>query len=105
MSKQIFTQSDLAERWGLPLDHLRRRVRNLGLPAVNVGSVKSPDWRFRLSAIEEWEARNETSMATGSPSDQPSEPIQPGRPPDLAGYDPFAPTRVRRSPSRNKVNP
>ena len=94
--RTVLTVEALAERWGLEVDTLRRRLKLLQLPAVNVGTAKSPDWRFRLSAIEAWEAANETRLGATDDDQAVVEPVPAGAPPGLEGYDPFKPRRKGR---------
>lgn len=82
----VLTLEKLAERWSMPASTLRRRIARLHLPAVNVGTDKEPDIRFRLSAIEAWEAANESTLGV---EEAPGVPVLTGVPPGLEGYDPF----------------
>jgi hypothetical protein len=82
----VLTIEMLAGRWSVPVENLRRRMGKLNLPAVNVGTDKAPDYRFRLSAIEAWEAANETTL--GQPA-AVGKPVAAGAPPGLEGYDPY----------------
>jgi len=88
----------LAERWSVPPEALRRRIAKLGLPAVNVGTPKEPDWRFRRVAIEKWEAANETHLTTGR--EEPAVSVPPGMPAGLEGYDPYRAAKPRRKARR-----
>lgn len=81
-SPVILTATDLAERWQITPAELARRLPRLGLPGVNVGSDRRPDWRFRLAAIEDWESQNEATIGQPSPTD--AHPIPAGRPPTVA---------------------
>ena len=56
------TAKDLAARWDLTEEQVRRRIKSMGIPGFNVGTAREPDWRFRLSTIEAWEARNEQDI-------------------------------------------
>lgn len=99
--RSVLTVEALADRWGLPVDTLKRRLKLLELPAVNVGTAKAPDWRFRAQAIEAWEAANETRLGVPAAGRTPEEPVPVpvGAPPGLEGYDPFKPRRkLRRGP-------
>ena len=90
----VLTLEQLADRWSLPLDTLRRRLTRLSLPAVNIGTTKSPDYRFRLSAIEAWEQMNEETL--GLP-EAAGTAVPSGAPPGLEGYDPFKGRKKRRA--------
>ena len=87
----ILTEAQLAERWSMSLDTFRRRLPRLRLSGLNFGSVRKPDWRFRLAGIEEWERANEATIgaAENVPESQ-GEPILTGRPPCVPeGFDAF----------------
>ncbi|MHC5540285.1 hypothetical protein ACYOEI_18855 [Singulisphaera rosea] len=85
----LLTIEELAERWHITPDELRRRRTKLGLPALNVGTRNSPHWLFRLQTIEAWEAANE--RACDDDEAKPAEiPVRPGAPPGWDGVDHFA---------------
>lgn len=84
--KTVLTADDLAARWAMTTDTLRRRMKRLNLPAVNVGTAKEPDYRFRLGAIERWEQENEGTL--GCEAKEGAE-VSAGAPPGLEDYDPF----------------
>ena len=52
---RLLTAEDLAVRWSVTVKQVYRLAREGDLPAIKVGRY----YRFRLSAIEEWEARQE----------------------------------------------
>jgi excisionase family DNA binding protein len=54
------TVDDLAERWQVPKSHVYRLTREGVIPAVRLGRY----YRYRLDAIERWEASSERT--TGS---------------------------------------
>ena len=56
----LLTVDDLAERWQVPKSHVYRLTREGVIPAVRLGRY----YRYRLDAIERWEARSERT--TGS---------------------------------------
>jgi hypothetical protein len=91
------TLDSLAERWSIPIEALRRRVFKLNLPAVNVGSVKRPDYRFRLPAIERWEQENEWTLGR---EESVAVSVMTGAPPGLEGYDPFKSGRQAKGPGK-----
>ncbi len=96
-SKPILTTDDLTARWATTAGTLRRRMKRLNLPAVNVGTAKEPDYRFRLSAIERWEQENEGT--TGNESREAA-PVPSGAPPGLERYDAFGPKGRKKGPGR-----
>jgi hypothetical protein len=56
----LLTVQDLAIRWQLTIERTWRRVREAtGIKAINLGTPKYPELRFRLPSIEAWEARVE----------------------------------------------
>lgn len=87
MSTTLLDLDQLAERWRLSPSVLRHRLRSMNLPAVNVGTKRTPSYRFRLAAIERWEAANEQTLTAA----EPAEPVPTGAPEGLEDYDPFAP--------------
>jgi excisionase family DNA binding protein len=52
---QLLTAGELAERWQVPKSHVYRLTRDGVIPAVRLGRY----YRYRLDAIERWEARSE----------------------------------------------
>jgi hypothetical protein len=95
--------ADLAERWQLTEDEVRHRIKHLDLPGFNVGTKKAPDWRFRLSTVELWEAQHEQRLAP----DVPAVPtIPPGAPPGWDGINRVKLDRPsRRGPRGNRSLP
>lgn len=81
-SPDILTMADLAERWQITPAELQRRMARLSLPAVNVGTDRKPEYRFRLAALEDWEARNEATI--GQPAPAEGQPIPAARPQAVA---------------------
>jgi hypothetical protein len=69
----LLTVEDLRERWGgISEETIREHIKNDGLPFVPLGSgIKRPIYRFRLSAIEAWEASRERSIHPESKLDPP----------------------------------
>jgi excisionase family DNA binding protein len=51
----LLTADNLAERWQVPKSHVYRLTREGLIPAVRLGRY----YRYRLEAIERWEARSE----------------------------------------------
>lgn len=89
----------LAARWSMPVATLRRRLVRLNLPAFNIGTRSSPDWRFRLASVERWEQQNEETLG---PKEPDGVPIPTGVPPGLEGFDPSK--GLRRSGFRRRVD-
>ena len=58
----LLTADDLAERWQVPRSQVYRLTRESRLPAVRLGKY----YRYRLEAIEEFEARGGTADFTGT---------------------------------------
>src|SRR4051812_30674794 len=54
-SARLLTADDLARRWRVPKAHVYRLTRGHGLPVVRLGRY----FRYRLAAIEAWEAAQE----------------------------------------------
>jgi excisionase family DNA binding protein len=52
---QLLTADELAVRWQVPKSHVYRLTRDGVIPAVRLGRY----YRYRLDAIERWEARSE----------------------------------------------
>jgi excisionase family DNA binding protein len=52
---RLLTAGELAERWQVPKSHVYRLTREGLVPAVRLGRY----YRYRLEAIERWEARSE----------------------------------------------
>jgi hypothetical protein len=85
----LLTIEELAARWHITPDEMRRRRTRLGLPALNVGTKDSPKWLFRLGTVEEWEAANE--RACDDDDAKPAEiPVHAGAPPTWDGVDRLA---------------
>lgn len=76
----LLTIADLCERWGgVSEDTIRNHIQNDGLPFVPLGGGgRRPIYRFRLAAIEAWEAGRERAIKH-EPKDTPSPP-----PPSIA---------------------
>jgi excisionase family DNA binding protein len=51
----LLTAGELAERWRVPKGHVYRLTRDGLIPAVRLGRY----YRYRLEAIERWEAESE----------------------------------------------
>jgi excisionase family DNA binding protein len=51
----LLTADELAERWQVPKSHVYRLTREGRIPTVRLGRY----YRYRLEAIERWEARSE----------------------------------------------
>ena len=51
----LLTAGELAERWQVPKGHVYRLTRDGLIPAVRLGRY----YRYRLEAIERWEAHSE----------------------------------------------
>lgn len=59
-SPGLLTIDHLAERWGISVDKVCRRLRSDASPkAVNMGTTKYPELRFRIEAIIDWESQME----------------------------------------------
>jgi excisionase family DNA binding protein len=52
---RLLTAGELAERWQVPKGHVYRLTRDGLIPAVRLGRY----YRYRLEAIERWEAASE----------------------------------------------
>jgi excisionase family DNA binding protein len=52
---RLLTADDLAARWSVTVKQVYRLAREGDLPAVKVGRY----YRFRLSSVQDWEARQE----------------------------------------------
>lgn len=52
---RLLTADDLAARWAVPRSHVYRLSRERNLPTVRLGRY----YRYRLEAIEAWEAAQE----------------------------------------------
>jgi excisionase family DNA binding protein len=52
---RLLTAEQLAERWQVPKSHVYRLTREGVIPAVRLGRY----YRYRLDAIERWEAPSE----------------------------------------------
>jgi excisionase family DNA binding protein len=55
---RLLTADDLAARWRVPRAHVYRLTREYGLPVVRLGRY----YRYRLAAIEAWEAAQEAAQ-------------------------------------------
>ncbi len=75
----------LAERWGISEKELRRRLPTIGLPGLNVGTPRIPEWRFRLATVEAWEAEHEAAFEKRPSHKAPAEPVKAGAPPGWDG--------------------
>jgi hypothetical protein len=72
----LLTLEQLAERWGVSEDVVRDHVKHDGLPFVPLGrGGKRPVYRFRLAAVEHWEAQREKHHER--PEDNPPAPPPP----------------------------
>lgn len=54
---RLLTAQELGERWQTSRQHVYRLSREGKIPSVRIGRYP----RFRLSAIQEWEAAQETA--------------------------------------------
>ena len=54
-ASHLLTAGELAERLRVPKGHVNRLTRDGVIPAVGLGRY----YRYRLDAIERWEARSE----------------------------------------------
>ena len=52
MSERLLTPAELAERWSVTVDTVRRMVHRGDLEPVR---LSARCWRFRLDEIERWE--------------------------------------------------
>lgn len=59
----LLTIEDLATRWQTTIDRVRGRITQINFPAINIGTPKLPELRFRLAAVEEYEQRIECGAA------------------------------------------
>ena len=59
---RMLTAGELAERWQVPKSHVYRLTRDAVIPAVRLGRY----YRYRLDAIERWEARSEQGPVIAS---------------------------------------
>ena len=53
--QRLLTADELAERWQVSVAHIYRLTREGRIPAVPIGRYR----RYRLAAIEAWEADQE----------------------------------------------
>ena len=58
----LLTADELAERWQVPKSHVYRLTREGRIPTVRLGRY----YRYRLEAIERWEARSEQIAGTSA---------------------------------------
>jgi excisionase family DNA binding protein len=58
----LLTAGELAERWRVPQGHVYRLTPDGLIPAVRLGRY----YRYRLEAIERWEARSEQGAVISS---------------------------------------
>ena len=58
----LLTANELAERWKVPKSHVYRLTREGRIPTVRLGRY----YRYRLEAIERWEAHSE--QIAGNPA-------------------------------------
>lgn len=71
---QLLTIDDLAARWQVTRERAFRRIKGEGgLKAINLGTPKFPELRFRLETVQSWEARAESTSAL-APQDEGSAP-------------------------------
>jgi excisionase family DNA binding protein len=59
---RLLRAGELAERWQVPKSHVYRLTREAVIPAVRLGRY----YRYRLEAIERWEARSEQGPVIAS---------------------------------------
>jgi hypothetical protein len=60
----LLTLEQLRERWGVSEDVIRDHIKNDSLPFVPIGGGKKrPIYRFRIAAVEAWEAARERAIA------------------------------------------
>lgn len=57
---RLLTADELAERWQVAKGHVYALTRRGQIPTVKLGRY----YRYRLEAIEEWEADRESSRPT-----------------------------------------
>lgn len=87
----VLSLDDLAARWKITAGELKRRAERLGLPAINVGTDRAPDYRFPLAMVERWEQLN--CVTLGRPPDPGqggAKPVRPRAPRGADGFDPYA---------------
>lgn len=92
---QLLTIDDLAARWQVTRERAFRRIKGEpGLKAINLGTPKFPELRFRLETVQAWEARVETASALAPPDE--------GATPATRGYN----TSKRKiGGSRSEIGP
>jgi len=61
MSAQLLTAEQLAARWQVPVSQVYRLTRDGRVPAVSLGRY----YRYRLEAVEAWEAGQEKKSPAG----------------------------------------
>ena len=78
--------NDLVDRWGVSRETVLNHIREQNLPFIDVGTGagRRPDYRFRLAAVEAWEASRERTRRV-----ELGEAVAPVPPVDLktAGWD------------------
>ena len=75
----ILTLDDLAARWQCERHRVLKRLRDCPMPAINLGTAKYPEWRFRLETVELWESQFEAvpdSSLGGEPDPDPARPTK-----------------------------
>jgi excisionase family DNA binding protein len=55
LTEQLLTAEQLAKRWQVPTAHVYRLAREGKIPVVKLGRYR----RFKLAAVEKWEAEQE----------------------------------------------
>lgn len=76
--------AELALRWKLSEKEVHRRLKQIHLPSINVGTAKEPKLRFRLSTVIAWEIANEKDRCEAEPPMEVRAKVPAGAP---AGWD------------------
>jgi excisionase family DNA binding protein len=87
----FLTASQLAARWSCSPSYVRQLAREGAIPAMRLGS----DWRFSLTAIEEYEAGHTTEPRKGD---------EPRRNPTKGGTASSVRLRAKRAWELNEIH-
>lgn len=59
----LLTPDEVAQHLRIKVDRLHRLRRQGRIAAVNVGTPRRPEWRYKPSAVAAFERANETRVA------------------------------------------